>query len=71
MASEAERLLAGTGWLPEVLRTPGLDSPPLPFSSEGQPVSDGDEGFDDETLPAFLADVADQEFRPERLIAAE
>jgi ParB family chromosome partitioning protein len=24
MASEAERLLAGTGWLPEVLRTPGL-----------------------------------------------
>lgn len=27
MASEAERLLAGTGWLPEVLRTPGLRRP--------------------------------------------
>ncbi|GMA80020.1 hypothetical protein GCM10025880_64370 [Methylorubrum aminovorans] len=26
MAREAERLMAGSGWLPELLRTPGLDA---------------------------------------------
>lgn len=31
-ASEAECLLDGIGWLPQPLRTPGLESPPLPFA---------------------------------------
>jgi ParB family chromosome partitioning protein len=45
MAKEAERLLDGTGWLPEPLRTP-------------EPAADGvssRETDDDGTLPAFLA----------------
>src|SRR4051812_5374398 len=32
MAREAERLLAGTGWLPPVLRAPGLTAPALPLA---------------------------------------
>jgi ParB family chromosome partitioning protein len=45
MAKEAERLLDGTGWLPEPLRTP-------------EPVAEGASASetDDEALPAFLAD---------------
>src|SRR5208282_2315393 len=43
MASEAERLLAGSGWLPEPLRTPTLEQ-------DGS-VEEG------EPLPAFLADI--------------
>ena len=43
MAKEAERLLAGSGWLPEPLRTP---------TSDVQTASSADL----ETLPAFLAD---------------
>ena len=44
MAKEAERLLAGTGWVPEPLRTP-----------DAQPAEvEGDSGA--EALPAFLAD---------------
>ncbi|SFG79209.1 ParB/RepB/Spo0J family partition protein [Methylobacterium gossipiicola] len=66
MAREAERLMAGSGWLPDLLRTPGLDI-------EGAPVPDGAVvGTDEpagaggaaqaveeptEDLPAFLADV--------------
>jgi ParB family chromosome partitioning protein len=42
MAKEAERLLDGTGWLPEPLRT-----------SE---ATDADAAGDEEVLPAFLAD---------------
>jgi ParB family chromosome partitioning protein len=45
MAREAERLLAGAGWVPEPLRTP--DAP----SAEGESSA--------ETLPAFLADGED------------
>jgi ParB family chromosome partitioning protein len=44
MAREAERLLAGTRWVPEPLRTPDV-----------QPVETAPEG-DGESLPAFLAD---------------
>ena len=44
VAREAERLLAGTSWLPEPLRTP-----------DGQVAeADGDTGAD--SMPAFLAD---------------
>jgi ParB family transcriptional regulator, chromosome partitioning protein len=62
MAKEAERLLAGRGWLPEPLRM--LDE------AETQPTAD-----DGEALPAFLAadDAADDSPSPEPLhaIAAE
>ncbi len=47
MAREAERLLAGTGWVPEPLRTP--DAQPVEVDSESSA----------ETLPAFLADGED------------
>jgi ParB family chromosome partitioning protein len=43
MAREAERLLDGTGWLPEPLRTPGIDAAPA------TPPEDS------EALPDFLA----------------
>jgi ParB family chromosome partitioning protein len=58
MAREAERLLEGSGWLPEPLRFPG--------SNASLPTSAGDAGA--EALPAFLAD--DAEPRP-RTVAAE
>lgn len=45
MAREAERLLAGSGWLPEILR---LQPAELPAASEGG-----------EALPAFLDGAAD------------
>ena len=47
MAREAERLLAGTGWLPEPLRTP--------VESAVQP----DAGAATESLPAFLTGEGD------------
>jgi ParB family chromosome partitioning protein len=62
MAKEAERLLAGSGWLPQPLRTPGRDRAALPIaegatpeteasaSSASAPVAPGAEA-----LPAFLA----------------
>src|SRR5262252_1814851 len=49
MAREAERLLAGTGWVPEPLRTSDAQS------AEGEADSAA------ETLPAFLADGEDNE----------
>jgi ParB family chromosome partitioning protein len=49
MAREAERLLSGTGWVPEPLRTPDAQSVELEAES----------GV--ETLPAFLADGEDNE----------
>jgi ParB family chromosome partitioning protein len=47
MAKEAERLLEGTGWLPEPLRLPDVDSTTEPTV---EAETDGD------TLPAFLTD---------------
>jgi len=49
MAKEAERLLVGTGWLPEPLRTPGAQANPVEVGSEVDNVSAT------ESLPAFLA----------------
>jgi ParB family chromosome partitioning protein len=46
MAKEAERLLAGTGWLPEPLRT---------SDAQGTEI-DGESEAGAESLPAFLAD---------------
>jgi ParB family chromosome partitioning protein len=45
MAKEAERLLEGTGWLPEPLRVMGMDA----SDSAATPADEGD------LLPAFLA----------------
>ncbi|MCP4561756.1 MAG: chromosome partitioning protein ParB [Bosea sp.] len=45
MAKEAERLLAGTGWLPEPLRTPDLDDEEAPADADS----------DVDALPEFLA----------------
>ena len=56
MAREAERLLEGTGWVPEPLRLRGADA------------SESPDAGDLETLPAFLADDSDGE---PRAVAAE
>jgi ParB family chromosome partitioning protein len=58
MAREAERLLEGTGWLPEPLRLQGVDA-----SAAESAVSK-----ETEVLPAFLADGAEGE---PRTVAAE
>jgi ParB family transcriptional regulator, chromosome partitioning protein len=58
MAREAERLLDGSGWLPEPLRVQGGDASQSASRREA----------DTESLPAFLADDADAEPRP---VAAE
>jgi ParB family chromosome partitioning protein len=57
MAAEAERLLHGTGWLPEVLRTPNLDAP-APIEEAGALAGDVSVA-EDEQLPAFLEEVAE------------
>jgi ParB family chromosome partitioning protein len=56
MAREAERLLEGTGWLPEPLRLRDVSTGNAAATSEG------------DTLPAFLADASDGE---PRAVAAE
>jgi ParB family chromosome partitioning protein len=55
MAREAERLLEGTGWLPEPLRLRGVDADHAPTS-------------DTDSLPAFLANDSDD---APRAVAAE
>ncbi|MCR4268664.1 DNA-binding protein, partial [Nitratireductor sp. ZSWI3] len=65
MATEAERLLADTGWLPEPLRVADLD---------GEPVEGGAEAGN-EDLPEFLAgddaESAAHGDEEEHLVAAE
>jgi ParB family chromosome partitioning protein len=50
MAREAERLLEGTGWLPEPLRTQRVDE---------QPPEEGEPGQETGTLPEFLNEDED------------
>ena len=59
MAETAERLLAGTGWLPGPLRTAGL----LRALPEGASDAGADDpsGSEPEALPAFLTEVADED----------
>ena len=57
MATEAERLLKGSGWLPEVLRRADLAA--LDGDAEGQGADVGSEALEsvsDADLPAFLTD---------------
>ncbi|AZG78769.1 ParB/RepB/Spo0J family partition protein [Methylocystis rosea] len=56
MAAEAERLLQGAGWLPEILRTKNLDAPAL-LQDGGSASAGSPAAIDDVNLPAFLADV--------------
>lgn len=56
MASEAERLLAGSGWLPEPLRTPEL------AENAESPIA-ADEA---DALPEFLAGDGEQAGNEER-----
>ena len=54
MAREAERLLAGSGWLPEPLRTPAPESA-APSAALGARAED---------LPAFLAAEGEEQSAP-------
>ena len=58
MAKEAQRLLAGTGWLPEPLRLP---EPEVPADGAGTDVEDSLPAFlDGEDAPAVaMADAAE------------
>ncbi len=62
MALEAERLLAGTGWLPEPLRAPRLPEAaavaPAASDDEAEGTADGDPNAIT-ALPAFLIDADD------------
>jgi ParB family transcriptional regulator, chromosome partitioning protein len=74
MATEAERLLKGSGWLPEVLRRSGLAALDSDIAAEGQGASSeealGAANIDVEIdLPAFL--VADLPVESPALMAAE
>jgi ParB family chromosome partitioning protein len=64
MAKEAQRLLDGSGWLPEPLRLLDIASAPAELEGEAGP------------LPEFLSDdeereAAADEDRPQQLDAAE
>ena len=60
MAREAQRLLEGTGWLPEALRTPPLETTSVP--AHEQPASAP-------ALPEFLTEDVDRDEGVERLAA--
>jgi len=80
MAQEAERLVRGTGWLPQPLRTPDDGTAKLALTAdatEGSKVSTARHestviGPNEDDLPAFLGgDVSSGELEPYAAIAAE
>ena len=63
MAREAERLMADSGWLPELLRTPGfgVEGATAPVeTAESDEASATQEAPEDAALPAFLGDEAEE-----------
>ncbi len=60
MAREAERMLADTGWLPELLRLPGEGVDDAAGGEEAMATEDADS----DELPAFLADDAEAPTEP-------
>ena len=72
MASEAERLLKGSGWLPEVLRRADLVALEGADVAKGQGAVCGSEDLEsvsDADLPAFLTE--DLPDAPAAMLAAE
>lgn len=72
MASEAERLLKGSGWLPEVLRRADLVTLEGANDAEGQGADNGSEDLESVSnadLPAFLTE--DLPDAPAAMMAAE
>jgi len=59
MAEAAEQLLAGTGWLPGPLRTPGLERPRPEGAADTEGDADAPSGSKPEALPAFLTEVGE------------
>ncbi|BCM86728.1 ParB/RepB/Spo0J family partition protein [Methylobacterium indicum] len=60
MACEAERLIAGTGWLPEIMRTTGITTEVA--RDAGDPVAAGEPmAAEDVALPEFLSGPAAEE----------
>jgi len=59
MAEAAEQLLAGTGWLPGPLRTPGLDRALPEGAVNTEADADAPSGSKPEALPAFLTEVGE------------
>lgn len=60
MAREAARLLDGSGWLPEPLRSAVDEAPAeVSFNADGGDVDAADEKIAEAELPAFLAEGAD------------
>jgi len=57
MAEAAEQLLAGTGWLPGPLRTPGLERPRPEDAADIEDDAAAPSGSEPEALPAFLTEV--------------
>ncbi len=72
MAREAERLMADSGWLPELLRTPGFGvegaTAAAVTAESDERASVTEEAPEDAALPAFLGDEAEEagpsRFRP-------
>ena len=60
MAEAAEQVLAGTGWLPPLLRTPGLPVVDEPAGIADTEAASGDESAAAE-LPAFLTENGEDE----------
>ena len=67
MAREAERLMADSGWLPELLRTPGLTAE-VPSEPAEAADPEGNQAVEGDALPKFLvAGAAEAEGEAEPL----
>jgi len=61
MAGKAEELLAGSGWLPEPLRTPGRVITPVPVASEPDADSTVEPHGEETAAPGYETAMADIE----------